>query len=421
MDTFVTVLRAIAVKADAVLTVLFSVRAQVIAMLLLVGGALFLLAKILNDQSTLLRVVARLRALLGAKLGAMVFGRYAENEPWPPVKVASFRMATGKQQVLDESANAQKSDGATDVPRPGAPVLDAPGADENDADKARRLAIDPRQLAVFEAALERRVEPIADVEAELRAMAAHVVRIGGAIERFSAGLLADEKGVREGPEALLALLGGGRFQDLAAALAEKRPGLIDEKGARRPEVESQVVFYAGAFAALGDLMMAMREFEDALSAFRQALEVSGAGDLMVRAKFLHKYANAAYRAGHMDTAKQAFFDELNILELERGAAHPDVATAFNNLGLLHYESGEMETAERLLRKAVEGKIKNGDLLSAQDSRENLAQVLRAMGRAEEAAQVSSQDAEAQASSSSSSQEEGAPDPIRDPPTKPSDK
>ncbi|TCS65151.1 tetratricopeptide repeat protein [Varunaivibrio sulfuroxidans] len=390
MDGFVTVLREAAVKADAVLTTLFSVRAQIIAMLLLAGSTLFFLAKIQNDQGVVLRLVARLRALLGAKLGAMVFGRYAESEPWPPVKVAGFRMATGKKQAPDENARAQELGAASDLPGPGAPALDAPEADENDTDRARRLAIDPRQLAVFEAALERQEEPAADAEAELRAMAAHAAQIGGAIERFSAGLLTDEKGVREGPEALLALLGGGQFQDLAATLAQKRPGLIDENGALRPESESQAVFYAAAFAALGDLMMRMREYENAISAFRQALDATSVHDLMERAKFLHKYANAAYRAGELETAKQAFFDELNILELERGAAHPDVATAFNNLGLLHYESGEMDAAERLLKKAVDAKVKNGDLASARESRENLAQVLRAMGRAEEAARALAQ-------------------------------
>lgn len=380
MDTFVTLLRAGAVEADAFLTAVLSVHAQVIAMLVFVGTALFVLAKLVNEQTVLLRMVARVRALLGPRLGDLLFGNYAKDEPWPVPQAPAFRMA----MPLPEAGSTSDSGISADV-----------AADEDGGDVFRRLGVTARQLAAFKAALEGKKDTLtpADEEDALRVMAAAVARLRDALANFCAAPSDENEAGRADLTSFQTPLEEGEFHDLADILKKERPGLIAPSGALRAQSESRAVFYASAFAALGDLMMAGGQYEDALSAFRQALDAVHPHDLMERAKFLHKYANAAYRAGKVEMAKQAFFDELNILELERGAAHPDVATAFNNLGLLHYESGEMDTAERLLRKAIAAKTKNGDLVGAQESRQNLAQVLRATGRHEEAAGLAAQDAE----------------------------
>lgn len=109
---------------------------------------------------------------------------------------------------------------------------------------------------------------------------------------------------------------------------------------------------ARAEAVAGDLMMAQLSFAEAADAYRQALEALPAGDDEMLAEYFNKHGTAAYQAGDLEVAAESFERALQMLEARLGETHPDVATALNNLALLHYTRGDFEAAEPLYKRGL---------------------------------------------------------------------
>ncbi|MGB0670195.1 MAG: tetratricopeptide repeat protein, partial [Rhodospirillales bacterium] len=117
-------------------------------------------------------------------------------------------------------------------------------------------------------------------------------------------------------------------------------------------LDTRLTTAAMAKVVAGDLAMAQLEYGEALGHYAQATEwlPRGRDDLM--AEFLNKQGTAAYQAGDNGSAIGSFRKALTVLERSLGDDHPDVATALNNLALLHYTQADYDAAEPLYRRAL---------------------------------------------------------------------
>ncbi|MGB0682657.1 MAG: tetratricopeptide repeat protein [Magnetovibrionaceae bacterium] len=117
-------------------------------------------------------------------------------------------------------------------------------------------------------------------------------------------------------------------------------------------VDRRLATAAMAKVVAGDLALAQLDYDQAQRHYLQAAEWLPEGQDGILAECYNKHGTAAYQSGDNEQATASFSRALKVLERHLGASHPDVATALNNLALLHYTRGDYGAAEPLYRRAL---------------------------------------------------------------------
>ena len=161
-------------------------------------------------------------------------------------------------------------------------------------------------------------------------------------------------------------------QDIETLIAEARDALFrgdflrasqslnrvgDQAGGRGRDFYRVAAAHLGTAAAAksmaGDLDMAQMNYGEAARQYQGAVDILPADERDLLAEYLNKHGTAAYQAGNLYEATRSFERAVRVLEEALGENHPDVATALNNLALLHYTQGNYAAAEPLYRRALE--------------------------------------------------------------------
>jgi len=121
----------------------------------------------------------------------------------------------------------------------------------------------------------------------------------------------------------------------------------------RKQADEQLRAAAGAHVLAGDLYLAQEAWNDAVHAYRNAINVFPPTAKRLLADCLSKLGTASYRSGDMVAAEKAFHHAIQVLEKLLGPDHEDVAAQLNNLGLMFFQKDDMDTAEPLYRRALE--------------------------------------------------------------------
>ena len=123
---------------------------------------------------------------------------------------------------------------------------------------------------------------------------------------------------------------------------------------------------------------------DILGLGREKLTNSLEQKPIVRATLLFKMGEVYLKLGDYPAAQELLGESIELLR-RYGGDHPDLATALHDLATVHHFSGELESAEALVREAIDLRRRLGlvdDLIKPTNS---LAAILGARGRFEEAA------------------------------------
>ncbi len=153
------------------------------------------------------------------------------------------------------------------------------------------------------------------------------------------------------------------------------------------EADRRLTAAAMAKVIAGDLQLVQMNYAEAATLYREAVEALPRENESARAEYLNKRGTAAYQVGDLPTATAAFEEALQLLERTLGVDHPDVATALNNLALLHYTQGNYAAAEPLYRRslAIDEKTLGADHPSVATDLNNLALLYKKQGNVEAAA------------------------------------
>jgi tetratricopeptide (TPR) repeat protein len=175
----------------------------------------------------------------------------------------------------------------------------------------------------------------------------------------------------------------GRVVELLAQVGAKdsRAGFEIKR-----EADHRLTAAAMAKVIAGDLQLVQMNYAEAATLYREAVEALPRENESARAEYLNKRGTAAYQVGDLPTATAAFEEALGLLEHTLGVDHPDVATALNNLALLHYTQGNYAAAEPLYRRslAIDEKTLGADHPSVATDLNNLALLYKKQGNLKEA-------------------------------------
>ncbi len=136
----------------------------------------------------------------------------------------------------------------------------------------------------------------------------------------------------------------------------------------------------------GDLHMAQMAYGEALRCYTLALDALPRDAGAPIAEYLNKHGTAAYHVGDHTAATDSFGQALTILERSLGEDHPDLATALNNLALLHYSQANYEAAQPLYERAlaIDEKVLGPDHPGVATDLNNLALLHKKQGNFEAA-------------------------------------
>ena len=126
----------------------------------------------------------------------------------------------------------------------------------------------------------------------------------------------------------------------------------DMARSERQSAEKHLSTAAVVWALAGDLEMTQAEYASAGEFYRQSLSALADNADGVSAKLLEKRGFAAYRGYEFLTAVEAVHRAVEVLEKTLGKEHADLASALNNLGLVHTAGGGLEQAEAVYRRAL---------------------------------------------------------------------
>ena len=166
----------------------------------------------------------------------------------------------------------------------------------------------------------------------------------------------------------------GEFEQ-AITLTEKLGKQEGDEGRRlRDRAAKLLAASATAKIVVADLYMVLIAPENARELYEQAADELPVNAEERRAEVLNKLGTACYQYGEHDAAAKAFTRGLRLLEKSLGNDHPDVATAFNNLALIHNAKSRLDQAEPLYRRAlmIDERVLGHDHPSAATDLNNLA-------------------------------------------------
>lgn len=176
-------------------------------------------------------------------------------------------------------------------------------------------------------------------------------------------------------------LGEGNFAKAAMCLNQ----VGDQGGTSGRDLYRTAVRYlegaAAAKVAAGDLEFAQMNYGEASRCYRSGLEILPPGHDELLAEYLNKHGTAAYQSGNLLEATDSFERAVKVLERTLGPEHPDVATAINNLALLHYTQGNHGAAEPLYKRAlaIDEKALGADHAGVATDLNNLALLYKKQG------------------------------------------
>ena len=202
--------------------------------------------------------------------------------------------------------------------------------------------------SVYRGMLEARGVPEAEISGRVRTFAEQVDGFRQAIaklagDRGDAVALIEE--ARRGLE-------GGEFEKTVTALESVAAKHGDAARKARDSSRSQFNLSAADLEIAGALQVALDDFAAAAAQYRQAVETLPDKPANGLVTCLNKHGTAAYNAGDFVGATASFDRVRKILEKSLGVDHPEVATAHNNVALMHYEQGDYAAAEPLYRRAL---------------------------------------------------------------------
>lgn len=142
---------------------------------------------------------------------------------------------------------------------------------------------------------------------------------------------------------------------------------------------------ATVYVVSGDLHMARLNYAAAKESYQQALS-SFPASKQKPAEYFNKLGAAAFHSGDQDLAISAFKHAVDILEAEGKGDNPDLATALNNLGLLHYARKAFEEAEGFYQRAlaIDEKLLGDDHVAVATDLNNLALLYKRLKRLDDA-------------------------------------
>jgi len=231
------------------------------------------------------------------------------------------------------------------------PTVGGPVPTGNEGQEQKDVAtLEPENPAfkAYQKILEDKGVPAKDQDIRLRDFSSTLIQLRSLLDDLKPGDPSLRPSVDEARQALVT----GDFETVIY-----RMGRLGEREAEvgldlKKHAEAQLNAAAAARTIAGDLQFAQMEFADAADSYQQALDALPTLNDERHAEYLNKHGTAAYQAGDMDAAAAAFEAALKVLERLLGEEHPDVATALNNLALLHYSRGNFEAAEPLYQRAL---------------------------------------------------------------------
>jgi tetratricopeptide (TPR) repeat protein len=231
--------------------------------------------------------------------------------------------------------------------RPGG----APGgatAQQNTADAAPKVDPKTAALEAFARVLADKGQP-AEAHAELSRE--FLERLGDLKDKLLTLKCADPTSAGMAQEARAVLDRGElrRAVNLLYGAGEGDAAVAAEKTA---EAKEHRVTAALALALAGDLEMVQFEFATAAECYRRALDTPDEAAPEFVAEYTDRLAAAAFRAGDHAAAEAAFAKTLETMEATLGPNYADLASALNNLALVHYSQDRYDDAEPLYRRAL---------------------------------------------------------------------
>jgi tetratricopeptide (TPR) repeat protein len=270
-------------------------------------------------------VVAVVAALIGTLIGIRMMRRMTGGAP--------------DRASVPAPPPAPKS-----APAPEAAPEPAPPPANRDAPSAEAVA-----LKAYQSILETKGIPAKDQDTQARDFAKQFGALLGKLDEISTQDTALDQLLDRARQAL----GSGSFGEAVSLLHQ----VGDQGGRNGRDLYRTATRYleasASARVVAGDLEFAQMNFSEATRHYRAALDDLPPGVDDVQAEYLNKHGTAAYQSGNLLEATDSFEKAVKVLERTLGASHPDVATAINNLALLHYSRGDFAAAEPLYRRALE--------------------------------------------------------------------
>ena len=161
---------------------------------------------------------------------------------------------------------------------------------------------------------------------------------------------------------------------------------IDLAAEKTTEADKHHRAAALAVALAGDLEAAQFEFATAAECYRRALDTAQEATPEFVAEYTERLGAAAFRAGDHATAEATFAETLETMQETLGPDHADLASALNNLALVHYTQARYDDAEPLYRRAlaIDEKVLGKDHASVATDLNNLGLLCKRQDRLKDA-------------------------------------
>ncbi|MSO91975.1 MAG: tetratricopeptide repeat protein [Rhodospirillales bacterium] len=234
----------------------------------------------------------------------------------------------------------------------------------------------------YQRILEEKGIPAKEQDIQMREFARQFADMGEKLANLAPGHANLKMVVDEAARALEA----GAFGQAIELLGHVGDQEADAGGELRKTAARHLGAAATAKSVAGDLHMAQMAYQDAAICYRQALDALPEGSDALRSECLNKHGTATYQAGDLDSAAMSFGQALTMLEKSLGDDHADVATALNNLALLHYSRGDFKSAEPLYQRAlaIDEKVLGEDNPGVATDLNNLALLYKKQGKFKDA-------------------------------------